>query len=336
MAAPTNTALTTGGSALVGQREDLSNKINRISPTTTPFYTWCNKGEASNAINHEWQTQALRTPVDTNAAAEGDVWVPTAPQLTARIGNTCQIVREVASVSNTAQAVDKAGRDNELRYQMLLKGFSARQDLEKSLLANKVKKTTDPRVLGGLPTFVSTATASIGASGTAPTGNGSTLVVEGTARALTLDMFDGMIQSLYEAGGLPAYAMMNGTQKRKFDALAATGNLATNYTAALKSQPTGGPGVNRGSGITYSRTVSIYASAFGNIDVFLNQWMPSSQIFIFDERSEYQPSVDVLPGRNWMKYEPQLNADGQAQAIAFEGTLAVPAPNAVGAIFGLS
>lgn len=336
MAAPTNTALTTGVSALIGQREDLSPKINRISPTTTPFYTWCAKGEATNDTNHEWQTQALRTPVDTNAAAEGDVWVPTPPQLTKRIGNACQIVREVASVSNTAQAVEKAGRSDELAYQALLKGFSARQDLEKSLLANKVAKRTDPRVMGGLPTYVSTATASVGATGTAPTGDGNTLVVEGTGRALTLDMFDGMIQTMYEAGGMPAYAMMNGTRKRAFDTLAANGNLATNFTTALKAQPTGGPGINRGSGITYSRTVSIYASAFGNIEIFLNQWMASSQIFIFDERSEFQPTVDVLPGRNWTKYAPQLNFDGVAQAIAWEGTLKVPAPSAVGAIFGLS
>jgi hypothetical protein len=48
MAAPTNTYLTT---AAIGNREDLTNVIYRISPTTTPFMQMCAKGKATNTLH---------------------------------------------------------------------------------------------------------------------------------------------------------------------------------------------------------------------------------------------------------------------------------------------
>ena len=58
----------------IGNREDLSNDITRISPTKTPFQMLAGKGKATGK-NHEWQTDALATAVTTNAQLEGDVIV---------------------------------------------------------------------------------------------------------------------------------------------------------------------------------------------------------------------------------------------------------------------
>lgn len=50
MATPTNTFITP---AAVGNREDLSDMIWRISPTETPFMTGIEREKAS-GVKHEW------------------------------------------------------------------------------------------------------------------------------------------------------------------------------------------------------------------------------------------------------------------------------------------
>lgn len=55
MAMPTNTFATYEA---IGNREDLSDMIYRISPTDTPFLSGA-ETEKATAVNHEWQTQAL-------------------------------------------------------------------------------------------------------------------------------------------------------------------------------------------------------------------------------------------------------------------------------------
>lgn len=67
MAAPSGTFLTT---AAIGNREDLTDVIYRISPTQTPVLNMASKAKASNTL-HEWQTQELAAAAD-NAQAEGD------------------------------------------------------------------------------------------------------------------------------------------------------------------------------------------------------------------------------------------------------------------------
>ena len=51
-------------------REDLSNLIYDISPTTTPFMSNIGKDTADNTY-FEWQTDSLAAAVSTNAVIEG-------------------------------------------------------------------------------------------------------------------------------------------------------------------------------------------------------------------------------------------------------------------------
>jgi hypothetical protein len=59
-----------------------------------------------------------------------------------RLGNICQISYKVAQVSGTAQAVDHAGRDNELAYQEMLKGLELKRDMEFNLVGTNQAKNT--------------------------------------------------------------------------------------------------------------------------------------------------------------------------------------------------
>src|SRR6266576_6548742 len=126
MSAPGQTFKTT---AAIGNREDLSDMIFRIDPTDTPFVTGIDTDEAT-AVNHELQTQALGSASSSNFQSEGDDAAGDATTATVRLGNICQISRKVPIVSGTQQAVQHAGRDDEMAYQEMLKGLELKRDIE--------------------------------------------------------------------------------------------------------------------------------------------------------------------------------------------------------------
>src|SRR5215468_7215630 len=138
MAMPTNTFATYEA---IGNREDLSDVIYRIDPTDTPFMSGVEREKAT-AVNHEWQTQALAPADNTNAQLEGNDPDTNPTTATVRLGNQCQISYKVARVSGTQQAVEHAGRDNELAYQEMLKGLELKRDMEAILCGTNQSKVT--------------------------------------------------------------------------------------------------------------------------------------------------------------------------------------------------
>src|SRR5690348_1067281 len=103
----------------IGNREDLSDEIYRISPTKTPFYSMADREKAT-ATLHEWQTQDLAANTATNVQLEGDDATIDAFTATTRLTNYTTISRKVPAVTGTQEAVDHAGRDSEMAYQMSL------------------------------------------------------------------------------------------------------------------------------------------------------------------------------------------------------------------------
>ena len=101
----------------VGNREDLADIIYDISPTETPFLSAIPKVSAS-ATYHEWQTDSLAAAA-SNAVIEGDDATTTAATPSVRLGNYCQISDKVPRVTGTQRVIDKAGRGDELDYQVM-------------------------------------------------------------------------------------------------------------------------------------------------------------------------------------------------------------------------
>src|SRR5436190_7876892 len=167
MALPTNTFATYEA---VGNREDLSDVIYRIDPTDTPFVNGVER-EKADAVNHEWQTQALAAVDTANAVLEGDDATTDAVTPTVRLGNICQISDKVARVTGTQRAVDHAGRDNELAYQEMLKGLELKRDMESVLVGTNQAKntgsTTVARTLANVLSFMKSNT-DFGAGGANP------------------------------------------------------------------------------------------------------------------------------------------------------------------------
>lgn len=81
-------------------------------PDETPLVSNSQK-ETTKGIFHEWQVQELAAAAANNHANEGADYSYVNPAVTTRLGNHHQIAVQAASVSNTLDVVDKAGRDKE-------------------------------------------------------------------------------------------------------------------------------------------------------------------------------------------------------------------------------
>jgi len=196
----------------IGIREDLSNVIYNISPEETPFISNIGRESVKNTY-FEWQTDVLAAASASNAALEGDdISSFTAVTPTARVGNYTQISTKNVVISGTLEAVDKAGRRNEMTYQLAKLGSELKRDMESALLANQASvagNTTTARRTAGLPAWL-TSNTSFGSGGANPT-VGSTPTAartDGTQRAFTEALLKGVIQSVWTSGGTPKMLMV--------------------------------------------------------------------------------------------------------------------------------
>lgn len=329
MAAPVNTLLTTGGSAVVGMREDLSPVVSQINPADTPFYMWAGKSEATNSIAHQWSTVTLRAPAK-NARAEGDVYAASAPKRSTKLTNACQIHDDVAEVSNTAGAVEVAGDLGSLEEQELLKAMEVRRDLEYTLLSNQVIKVSDPREMAGLQTW--SGNAKVGVGGTLPTGDGTTALAHGTERNIGIDILNDLFKTGWTLGARYGMALSGSGQKLAFDAIVPGEQQLADPQVVVRND----------EGVPLITTVSVWRSAFGAVKWVMDPVMDEPTldldrlVFFMDEREEYKPKVCPLPGLDWYREPLAKVARTEREAIGWEGTLEVPNPIAVAILAGLS
>jgi hypothetical protein len=205
----------------IGNREDLADMIYNIDPVETPFQAAIDKTKAT-AVLHEWQTQALAAAAQ-NAQVEGDEAAFVAVTPTVRVQNRCQIARKTVIVSGTQDAVDKAGREGEMAYQMVLKNKELRRDMEFDLCGNQAPVTgnsTTARQLRPLCGWYAT-NFQRGATGA----NGTTVLaaVDGTQVPLTEAMIKTAMQQAWTQGGKPTMLMVGPSHKVAVSAF--TGNV---------------------------------------------------------------------------------------------------------------
>ena len=223
MALPTNAFATYEA---IGNREDLSDMIYRIDPTETPFMSSIEKAKAS-AVLHEWQTQALATAVSTNLQLEGDDASADAATPSVRLTNYAVIARKVPQVTLTQQAVDHAGRGNEMAYQEMLKGLELKRDMEMSVIYSTGNTTGGGKVagadatirrLGPVLSWIKTNTnMSTGTTTGVPgTGDGVTTTTDGTQRAFTEAQLKSVLSAIWTQGGKPDTIMVGAFNKQVF------------------------------------------------------------------------------------------------------------------------
>ena len=148
----------------VGDREDLSDVIYSISPVETPFLTMAARDKATATLT-EWQTDALLAAAG-NKNIEGDDPAATSGTSvpTSRLGMYCQISAKYAVVSDTQQAVDKAGRSSEMSYQIAKRLGELKRDMEYAAMNHQGSSAGSASVARSTASIESWLTTPTGAS----------------------------------------------------------------------------------------------------------------------------------------------------------------------------
>jgi|DEB0MinimDraft_6_1074348.scaffolds.fasta_scaffold07758_3 hypothetical protein len=279
----------------VGIRESLSDEITRISPTETPFYSMIRKGKTSSR-SPEWQKDSLAAADGDNKQVEGyDVEGDTLTQPT-RLKNFVQLQDKTIVVSDTMQAVDTAGRANELKYQVAKGGQELKRDMEAALTRNNASVAGNASTageIGGALAWLETNTDrdAGGSDGGFNTGTGLVDAAgNGSQRASSEAQLKNVIRQVWTEGGDPSVIMVGGYQKQQYSAFA---GIATQY----RDNP----------GRSMSRAVILgaadaYVSDFGNHRIIANRFSSQRDAYVLDpskwECLFLQPFKTVPLGRN--------------------------------------
>ena len=229
---------------------------------------------------HEWLNDALSAAA-TNAQLEGDDASYTTAATVTRLSNTCQILRKNFLVSGTLEAVDKAGRKSEVKYQLKKHGKELLRDLEKASVGNQTGSA------GG----IATARQMTGAEAWIPTtdngGNGVRMgdttgstssfaaghvVTDATAasgKPLTSTALLNAIELAWNDGGEIDTIMTNTGPRRTIRTF---GNLATNQIQLNK----GGETAKLIDG------VEVYVTDYGKHKLVLNPFMRNTTVLCLD------------------------------------------------------
>ena len=252
-----------------GIREELSNVISNISPEETPFQSNVGSESISNTF-FEWQTDSLAATDQTAIINGDDVGSFDATSATTRLGNYTHIRRRTLIVADNLEAVDKAGRDNEVAYQLAKRGKELKRDIEAVLMANNARvagNTTTAPETAGLGAWIAT-NDNVGTGGAAPTGDGTDARTDGTQRAFTEAMLKDVMQQTWSAGGNPSVLMVGPFNKQAVSAF--TGIAAQRYQA-----PSDAP-------TTIIGAADVYLSDFGSVTVVPNRFQRDRDAFVLD------------------------------------------------------
>lgn len=293
----------------IGIREDLSDVISRIDPTEVPFTSNIGRGKAT-ATRHDWQIQTLASATDANAGIEGDDATTDAAVPTSRVWNYTQIADKVAQVTGTNRAVDAAGRDDEMEYQVLLKGLELRRDIEKQMTSAKASAagaSGTARVSAGFESWL-TSNVSLGTSGVA-TGfsSGTGLVAaptDGTQRTFTEALVKDVVRSAYTNGGRPTMLMVGPFNKQTFSGFSGIAQLRRDAPGAKAA--------------TIIGSADVYVSDFGNLNVVPNIFSRDRTALAIDPKMVKM--VSLRPMKNW---ELAKTGDTTRRQVLCEYTLQV-------------
>lgn len=259
----------------VGIREDLSDEIFDISPMETPYMTTMRKGKAARNTYIEWQKDALAAAIATNKAIEGADYTPLTATPTTRPRNYCQIYTKGLLVSGTANAVNTAGREEELAYQIAKRGKEMKRDMETNLTGNYASAagaSATARALAGFEAWLTTNSIYGGTAGATDGANGG-YTAAGTVTAATdgsssnlVTFTEARLKSLiglcWTAGGQPNVLMVGKFNKRTVSAFA---GITTKYSDFGNNPASPG-------GLAIVAAADIYLSDFGKLQVVPNRF----------------------------------------------------------------
>lgn len=261
-----------------GMREDLGPVIYNIDPTDTPFMNSISRASASQVAT-EWQTDSLDTAA-LNAVVESNDSTFPAITKTIRPQNALQISEKTLAISGTLQAVELAGRQSEIGYQLARLAKSLKRDCEFTLTQNQARSAgtvagVAARQLASYECWIqgdTDGTADRGTSGadcdqTAGTPDAAAQPTDGTQRALQEYMLQGVIQATWTNGGDVTLVMTGPFNKRVISGFA--GN-STRFDVGEDQRLTA--------------AISVYVSDYGEHRIVANRFSRDRSVLVIDTK----------------------------------------------------
>jgi hypothetical protein len=327
MAIVTNTFQSTSAK---GNREQLADVVERVTPEDTPIHSMVKKGTVK-GVNPEWETDDLAAPA-SNVQLEGDDYAFGATTPAVRVGNYTQILRKEGIVSGSQDALENAGRVEQVKYQKLKKAVELRKDVEFAILSNSASVGGATRVMGGLPSWYTT-NVSRGASGSNGGFNSGTRLTvaatNGTQRAFTKVMLDNVMQQGYTSGANYKFVSVSPYVKSVFVSF-----ISDTATATFRYAVTDGKENSIISNADY------YEGPFGRVMVVPNRVQAGSAVLA---RNAHFIDPEYL-GFDWFRpiqedKDVAKTGDAQKFVLLGEGTLRVKNEKGLGVaadLFGLT
>lgn len=325
MAVVTNTFQTTSA---VGNREELSDVVSRITPEDTPIYSLIGK-TSFKTVHPEWETDELAAPAN-NVQLEGDEYTFGATTPPVRLGNYTQIMRKEGIISETQEVVDEAGNVQKVKYQKLKKGVELRKDVEFSICTANASVSGATRQSGSLSTWLTTnvSRGATGANGGFNSGTGLTVApTDGTQRAFTKALLDAVMQQGYQSGANFRHCVVSPYVKSVFVTFMSDTNVAQFRYAAS------------GGENSIIANADVYEGPFGKVMIHPNRVMAGSaglarNAFLIDtEFLEWGWLRKIREDKNVAK-----TGDAQKFVLISEGALKVKNQRGLGVVadlFGL-
>lgn len=256
-------------------REDLTDIIYNISPTSTPFMSNIGRESVDNTY-HEWQTDVLASPNTSNAAIEGADATDTAFVATNRVGNYTQISTKTINVSGTSGAVDTAGMKTLESYLLAKRGRELKRDMESILLNNQpavVGNNSTARNLAGFPTWIKTNVVLNGASIPTMSSTDDGYPNAGwtgltSPVAFTEAMVKSAMQQLWTSGGESKMMMVGPHNKVAFSSFAGIALNRVDHRDPKQAFILG--------------AADVYVSDFGNLDIVPNRFTMDTFALLID------------------------------------------------------
>jgi len=248
----------------VGNREELSDVVDRVAREDTPIYSLI--GTTSFSTTHpEWETEDLNAPED-NVQTEGDDYTFSAASAPERVGNYTQIMRKSGIVSGTQEAMNQAGDNQKVKHQKLLRGIELRKDVEFSIVTANASVAGATRKSGSLSTWITSNVSRAGSNGGFNSSTGLTVApTNGSQRAFTKVIMDDVAQQGSTAGAKYTHLVVSPYVKSVFVTFMSDSNVASfRYSAS------------NGKGNSIVANADIYEGPFGKLTVMPNTVMTTS------------------------------------------------------------
>ncbi|MBP2237124.1 hypothetical protein J2Z31_003638 [Sinorhizobium kostiense] len=328
MAVVTNTFQTTQA---VGNREELSDVVSRITPEDTPIYSLIEKGKCV-TVHPEWETDELAAP-GANIREEGEEYAFGAITPPQRLGNYTQIMRKDWIISATQEVVSEAGNVQKRKYQKLKKGVEIRKDVEYAIVNSNASVAGATRELGSLPTWIETnvSRAPGGINGGFDANTGLTAEpTDGPQRAFSKTILDDVMQQGYQNGANFRHVSVSPYVKSVFVTFMSDGNVAPFRYAVSQG----------GERNTIVATADYYEGPFGTVMIHPNRvqavgaGLARNAFFIDTDMLSFLWLRNIQEDRDIAK-----TGDADKGVIIGEGTLKVHNEKGLGIaadLFGLS